>query len=411
MQTLITGCRVFDSHTGVVGEEAHVLVEGERIEEISESPIGVTDATTVRADGKVLMPGLIDLHVHLTATSVDLAANQREPSSVITWDAVSEMSRTLQRGFTTVRDAGGADSGLARLVERGSIPGPRLFVAGRALSQTGGHGDVGDATAHLACGQCATHRPLGALAHVADGPDAVRVAVRQELRAGADQIKLMVSGGVASPTDPLLGTQYSIDEIEAAVEEATAWGTYVMAHAYSAEAIARAARAGVRTVEHVNLIDEPTAQLLDERGVYAVPTLVAYRGLLLKGRELGLTARQMSKLETVLNAGLESLEILKQAGVKTGFGSDLLGPLREMQSVEFEIRNEVLPAGEILAGATSLAAEVLGRTGDLGVIAPGALADLILVDGDPTEDISLLANDGRHLALIMANGRIVKNAT
>jgi imidazolonepropionase-like amidohydrolase len=409
MQTLIRNCRVLDVETGVVSPEVHVLIEGDRIREIGDSDIRSDEAVNLDARGRILMPGLIDLHAHMTATSVDLTVSQRAFNSVVAVEAVAEMERTLQRGFTTVRDAAGADRGLADLSDSGAVSGPRLFVAGRAISQTAGHGDLTAVTSHVDCTRCAVHRPLGGLSRVADGVDGVRMAVRDELRGGAHQIKVMASGGVASPSDPLLGTQYSMDELRAAVEEASAWGTYVMAHAYSAPAIARAVHAGVRTVEHANLIDADTAALLRDNDVYAVPTLVAYEGLLRKGRDLGMTSVQISKLQAVLNAGVASLELLRNANVKIGFGTDLLGPLRDLQTLEFEIRAEVLPALEIIRSATTTAAEVLGQSGNLGVVKIGAAADLLLVDGDPTADVTLLGRDGQHLTVIMKGGRVVKN--
>jgi imidazolonepropionase-like amidohydrolase len=235
-------------------------------------------------------------------------------------------------------------------------------------------------------------------------------AVRDELRKGADQIKIMVSGGVASQADPLESLQYRMDEIEAAVEEATRWGTYVCAHAYAAEAIRRAVAAGVRTIEHGNLIDEPTAKLMAERKAYLVPTLVAYDALRRRGPEYGLSPYSLQKNDVVLKAGLRSLEIARGAGVKIGFGSDLLGQLQNDHTREFLIRAEVMKPQEIIRSATLVNAEIVRQSGQLGEVVAGAHADLLVVDGDPYHDLGVLQDDGKHLAAIMKGGRFIKNA-
>ena len=213
-------------------------------------------------------------------------------------------------------------------------------------------------------------------------PDVIK-ATRDELRKGADHIKIMVSGGVASQADPLESLQYRIDEIEAAVDEATRWGTYVCAHAYSAKAIERAVRAGVRTIEHGNLIDAPTAKLMAERGAYMVPTLVTYDSMKRRGSEYGLSPYSLAKNELVLNAGVRSLDIARTAGVKIGFGSDLLGQLQNDHTYEFTIRREVMSAPEVIRSATLVNAEIVRQEGKIGELIPGAFADLLVVDGDP----------------------------
>jgi len=313
----------------------------------------------------------------------------------------------LERGFTTVRDAGGADYALALAVESGIVAGPRLFVAGRALSQTGGHGDFrGRWDEREPCLCC---RRAGALARVADGIDGVRKAVREEIKAGAHQIKVMASGGVASPTDPIAFFGYSEDELCAIVAEAAAAQTYVMAHAYTPAAISRAVRCGVRTIEHGNLVDDETARLMAAHGAYAVPTLVTYEALANEGAALGLPPDSVAKIEGVRKAGLESLAIFKRAGVKMAFGTDLLGESHVHQSGEFRIRARVLSPHEVICSATAVAAEVLRMEGRLGVVAPGAMADLLVVDGDPLVDVGLLEGQGRHIAAIMKGGAFVKN--
>ncbi len=313
----------------------------------------------------------------------------------------------LRRGFTTVRDAGGADFALAEAVERGLVEGPRLFVSGRALSQTGGHGDFRGR--HDASEPCACASRVGNLARVVDGVDAVRKAAREEIKGGAHQIKIMASGGVASPTDPIHFLGYSRDEIAAICEEAAHADTYVMAHAYTARAIKRAVECGVRTIEHGNLVDDDAAAAMRARAAFAVPTLVTYEALAADGARLGLPPESVAKIAAVREAGLKSLEIYRRNGVPMAYGSDLLGPMHERQSEEFAIRAQVLTPHEAIQGATSIAAQVLRMDGRLGVVAPGAEADLIAVDGDPLRDLALLGGQGRHMPLIMKGGAAVKN--
>jgi imidazolonepropionase-like amidohydrolase len=318
----------------------------------------------------------------------------------------------LMRGFTTVRDAGGAEPALAAAVEEGLAPGPRLFTSGRALSQTGGHGDFRRRSDHLAppLDACACSFRIGALARVVDGVDAVRKAAREELQMGAAQIKIMAGGGVASPSDPIDALGYSEDEIRAIVSEAQARHTYVMAHSYTPESIIRAVRCGVRTIEHANLIDEPAARLMAERGAYAVPTLVTYRALVEQGPELGLAPASQAKAQGLLERGLESLRVLESAAVPIGFGTDLLGSTHDRQSEELLIRAQVQSPRQVLQSATTVAAEVLGQTGSLGVVAEEAIADLLVLDGNPLESLDGLARPDESLRLIIKNGAIVKRA-
>ena len=310
------------------------------------------------------------------------------------------------RGFTTVRDTGGADFGMKQAFDTGLFEGPRLFISGMPISQTGGHGDFRRPT--QTSFECACCSGVAFAARIADGVPEMLRAVRDELRKGADQIKLMVSGGVASQADPLEGLQFRVDEIEAAVEEATRWGTYVCAHAYAAEAIRRSVSAGVRTIEHGNLIDEPTAQFMAERHAYLVPTLVTYDALRRRGPEYGLSGYSLDKNAVVLEAGLRSLEVARAAGVKIGFGTDLLGQLQDDHCREFLIRAEVMNPQEIIRSTTLINAEIIRQPGKLGEIIPNAFADLLIVDGDPYRDLGLFRSDGAHLAAIVKGGHFVK---
>jgi len=387
-------------------EGHHVLVEDERIKEVSERPIASAGADVIDLAGRTLMPGLIDAHCHAIAVGANLPRLAEEPITLVTLQAARVLEGMLARGFTTIRDAGGGDGGLAEAVAQGLVRGPRIFPSGRALSQTGGHGDLRPRT--LSVQSCACCEYGAGLARIADGVDECRRAARDELRKGATQIKIMASGGVASPYDPIWNLQYSDEEMRAIVEEARAWHTYVLAHAYTPEAIRRAVENGVRSIEHANLIDAPTASMVAAVGAFVVPTLVTYDALYRFGRELGLAEVSLAKLADVREAGLRSLEILQGARVKIGFGTDLLGPMHQHQSREFVIRAEAMAPFEVIRSATTVNAELLNRSGDLGVVAAGARADLIVVDGDPLGDISLLDGQGEHLTVIMKDGLLHK---
>ena len=406
-QILFRNANLLDTQSGRTLPGHSVLVEDERIVELREGEIRAPDAQAIDVGGRTLMPGLIDAHVHAAVTTMNLAAMAQRPLTLLAIEAAKVLEGMLRRGFTSVRDAGGADRGMAQAVERGLIAAPRLFYSGRTFSQTGGHGDFGPLEDTPALCACAI-RSSG-ISHVADGVSAVRKAAREELRRGAHQIKIMASGGVASPSDPIWNLQYSGEEMRAIVEEAQSWRTYALAHAYTPEAISRAVEAGVRSIEHGNLLDAATAARMHEAGAYLVPTLVTYFAIDELGRTLGFPAASVAKVKDVLDAGLASLEIAKAAGVPMGFGTDLLGETHEQQSREFSIRAQVLSPAEILRSATVVNAEILNRSGELGVISPGALADLLVVDGDPLENLSLLEEQGKHLAVIMKSGQLFVN--
>ena len=357
--------------------------------------------------GRTLMPGLIDCHVHVMASHVNLAVTARMPNALGIIRSLPILRGMLGRGFTTVRDAGGADWALAQASETGLIDAPRIFPAGKALSQTGGHGDFRARSDQLE--SCACSFRIASISRVVDGVDDVRRAARDELTKGATQIKIMASGGVASPNDPIGNTGYSIDELKAICAEADAWQTYVMAHAYTPKAIRRAVEAGVRTIEHGNLVDEDTAQLLKRLGVFVVPTLITYDMLSSEGPALGLPPESIAKIDDVRLVGREAIALLHRVGVRMGYGSDLLGESHVHQSEELRIRSEIVGNVEALRSATTVAADILQRKGQLGVIAPGAIADLLVVRGNPLEDINVLVGQGEMLAAIVKDGRFIKN--
>ena len=384
-----------------------VVVENDKIREVSDKAIKAGSSRVVDCGGRTLMPGLIDCHVHVYLVELAIHRLESMPLTLLTAKASKLMREMLDRGFTTVRDTGGADWGIKEAVETGVLAGPRLFISGRPITMTGGHGDSRRRTAGDEPCKCCN--ALSFLSETADGTDGMRKAVREQMRQGADQIKIFVSGGVASPWDPLDSLQFSPTEIAAAVEEAHNFGRYVLAHAYTPEAITRAVTAGVRTIEHGNLIDDKAAKLMAERGSLMVANLVAYYAMKERGRSLGMSADQLAKNELVIDGGLRSLEICKRAGVPVAYGSDLLGQLQVDQSREFLFRAEVLSPIEIIRQATLVGADVVRQTGKLGVVEPGAFADLIVIDGDPLKDLGLFQDQGAHLSAIMKGGVFHKN--
>ena len=385
-----------------------VLVEGDTIREVSTKPIKSAKARVVDCGKRTLMPGLIDCHVHVFLTEVNIRNLESVPLTLLTAKSAELMRGMIDRGFTTVRDTGGADWGIKTAVESGLIPGPRLFISGKAIGPTGGHSDSRRRTDYQGapCGCC---NAMVYVMAVADGADAVRACVREQMRQGADQVKIMCSGGVASPYDPLDSLQYSEAEIAAATDEAKNFGRYVLAHAYTPEAITRAMTNGVRTIEHGNLIDDKSARLIKSKGGYMIANLVTYFSMKERAEQFGMTADMLAKNEIVLEGALRSLEICKKAGVKVGYGSDLLGALQVDQSLEFIHRAKVLKPIEIIRQATTVGAEILRMDGKLGTIAPGALADLIVVDGNPLKKLELFLDQGAHLPMIMKGGKFHKN--
>ncbi|MDP3408735.1 amidohydrolase family protein [Bosea sp. (in: a-proteobacteria)] len=406
--TLFTNARIVDGTSPEAGAPVSVLVEGGTIREVGKA-VTSAKAKVVDLKGKTLMPGLIDAHVHVVAGVADLGRNAQLPDSLVTARSFVIMRDMLMRGFTTVRDVGGADFGLKQATEEGHFPTPRLVISGKALSQTGGHADFrgryDDAATPL------TRHRLGALGRICDGLDQVRRAAREEMKGGADFIKIMANGGCASPTDPIHFLGFSVSELEAIVEEARMAGTYVSAHVYTDEAIRRCVEAGVHSLEHCNLIEAETAKLAASKGAVAVPTLVTYDKLVTDGPKLGFPPDSVAKVDVVRSAGMNSLAVMKKAGLAMAYGSDLLGEMHKYQSEEFVIRGRALPAHEVIGSATHVAAKLLKLEGKIGTIAPGAHADLIVVDGDPLKDLSLLTRQGKHIPLIMKGGAFMKRAS
>jgi imidazolonepropionase-like amidohydrolase len=404
---LIERATVFDSAAGVLRPRCRIVIDGDRITAVTHEPVSVGDvAQTIDAEDRVVLPGLIDAHVHVVASSHDLSGLALQPPSLVTAHSSRILRDMLHRGFTTVRDAAGADYGLQEAVARGIFEGPRMFIAGFPISQTGGHADMrpkGVRQREFFC----TCAGLGLIGAIADGVGEVRRAVREQVRNGANQIKIMAGGGISSPSDPLEGTQFSLDELRAACEEAEAANLYAMAHAYSPRAVTRAVQAGVRSIEHGNLIDEASARVMRAHGAYLVPTLATYAALADEGQKLGWSAAMLDKLDKVQARGLESLRIAMAEGVPIVFGTDLLGHMHARQSQEFSIRAAVQTPLQILQGATIEAARLMRQEGQIGQLVPGAHADLLIVEGDPTRELSMLAEPERGLRLILQSGRVV----
>jgi len=403
---LFKNLALLDVREGVLRSRHQVLVRGDTIAEVAEGVIDAKGVREIDLGGRTLMPGLIDCHVHIHPTI--LPPTPTMLPSLITAHALKTLEGMLMRGFTTVRDAGGADAGHRQAIVQGLCKGPRLFVAGRAISQTGGHGDPRNPANQSEPCACSPYLAGFGLGRIADGVGEVRKAVRDEIRQGADQIKLMAGGGVGSLADPVDQLQYSAEEILAAVDEATRSHTYVMAHVYTAEGIKRCVEYGVRTIEHGNLIDEEAARMMAEAGAYLVSNLIIYDLMAKQGRELGYPDALLAKLGDLFEVGQRSIEIAKRVGVKVAYGTDI-SRAPQYQSDEFLMRRSIQTPAEIMRSATLVGAEVVRMQDRLGVITSGALADLLVIDGDPLEDLTLMTDQGAHIPIIMQNGELIKN--
>lgn len=401
---IFNNASVFDGTSEQLEHGLNVVVANGLIESVAGQPVEPQSADIcIDMSGKTLMPGLIDAHFHCNSPDFNIAAIDSMHDSHLAQYARKYLEDSLLRGFTTVRDAGGADRGLVQSIDAGLIKGPRMFISGKALSQTGGHGDLRPADVKDICG-CTYHSALG---HIVDGPDEMRKTVRELLRGGADQIKIFVSGGVLSPTDPIWMNQFNDEEIKVAVEEAATRRTYVMAHAHTAEAAYRCVKNGVRSIEHGTLIDQPTAEYIAEQGAFVVPTLVVMTGLL--DGPVKLPEVFQEKLKSVEDKAFKSVEFCKQAGVKLGLGTDLFGELHGTESQELLIRSRITNTVDALRSATSINAELINMKDKLGVVKTGAIADLIVVNGDPITSIDLLLDATANIPLIMKAGELIKN--
>ncbi len=404
---VLSNAQIVNVETGELDEARHLLIADGIIREMSAKPITSSIAQRIDLEGKTLLPGLIDCHVHVVAGIASLNGSAVFPDSLVAARAARIMHGMLMRGFTTVRDVGGADHGLVAAIEEGSMLGPRLVICGKALSQTGGHGDFRGRFDDRKVGS--QEKRLGSVGRIADGVRQIRLAAREQIKGGAQFIKIMANGGIASPTDPIHFLGFSIAELKAVVEEARMAGTYVAGHLYTDEAIRRFIECGGHSVEHGNLVTFETAQLMRERGAYVVPTLVTFEAVAEEGAKLGFPAESLAKIEDVRGSGPQSLDIYRRAGVKMAYGTDLLGPMHRHQSREFSIRARVLPASEIIKSATLIGAELVGLQGKVGTIKVGAYADIIAINGNPLADISLLTGQGENIPFVMKGGSVIKS--
>jgi imidazolonepropionase-like amidohydrolase len=416
--TLFQNVRVFDGRSPALSAPSNVLVRGNTIERISASPITVDTNANVRVipgGGRVLMPGLIDAHWHAFMAATPQIVLMTADPSYLDLLAARQAEATLLRGFTTVRDMGGPVFGLKRAIDEGVMIGPRIYPSGAFISQTSGHGDFRFLfELPRMPGGPLSHSEVQGVAAIADSPDEVRLRAREQLRQGASQIKLMAGGGVSSPYNPIESTQFTEPEIRAAVEAAENWGTYVTVHAYTPRAIRQAVAAGVKCIEHGHLIDEPTAKLLADKGIWWSLQPLTY-----DAKVFARMAPVSQKKALVVFAGTENAyKLAKKYKIKTAWGSDILfdagAASRQGESLAKMVR-WYTPA-EALRMATADNGELMALSGfinpypgKLGVVEEGALADLLLVDGDPLDNIKLVEDPDKNFLVIMKDGRIYKN--
>jgi imidazolonepropionase-like amidohydrolase len=404
--TIFANATLFDGVSPDL-REAHVRVEDSRIAEVSDAPIRSDTARTIDVRGRTLMPGLIDAHIHCYIPEINPLASMRLPISYSAHHARKMFEESLQRGFTSMRDTGGGDYGVAMAIERGLIRGSRLYYCGRCISQTGGHADFRHPQEEELCTCPGAHS--SPLSWVIDSADDMRHAIREEFHRGASFIKIMGSGGVASMGDRLDTAQFSEEEIRTAVDETTRHGSYVTAHVHPDGALRRCIELGVHCIEHGTLITDETARLAVERDTSIVPTLAVIMALSRHGEHFGFSAPSMAKLRVIEPQAMAGVERMKRAGVRMGFGTDLIGPLDVYQHTEFSIRKEVLDPIDILRSATSVNAEIIGQTESIGRVAPGLLADVIVVDGNPLEDVTLFDEKGTRVPFVMKGGEVFKD--
>jgi len=403
--TILRNASVLDPERGERAEGQSVAIEGGRIAEVGPGLTGPDDAVIFDVAGRTVMPGLIDAHTHPAVVDMDLFAMAEWPPYYVAARAGRALAGMLARGFTTIRDVGGGDFGLAQAVEEGYFTGPRIRFGGKQLSQTGGAGDWRAPSRQVYDGNY--YSP--AIGVICDGVPEVRRAVREEVRRGAHHIKVYLSGAVDSPSDRVDSTQFSLEELRAIVEEATAANIYVAGHAYTSRAINRGLECGVRSIEHGNLMDSSSIPVFQKYGAFYVPTIVTYRTLAAKSRDGLLPADIAGKLQDVIHGAIGALEMAHAAGLPIVYGTDLFADMHDQQLQEFIIRSEVQPPADLIRSATTTAARLLGLAGEVGVVAPGAFADLLVIDGNPLDDIRVLTTPDRTLKFIMKEGQVYKN--
>ena len=414
-ELLFREVRVLDTARGTLGAPTDVLVRGNRIAAIGDGARPTASARVIEGHGRTLMPGLIDVHWHSTFTALsqaDLLAPDASPEKLAATVA-TESARTLLRGFTSVRDAGGPIFELKAAIDAGKMPGPRIWPSGAFVSQTSGHGDLRQPheRSRRFFGKPSMAEEMGAT-FIADGRDEVLTAVRENLRMGASQIKLMAGGGTSSAYDPVDVTQYTFDEMRAAVEAAEDWGTYVTVHAYTVRAVRRAIEAGVKCIEHGQLLDEDTLKLMAERGIWLSTQT-------LRASTEDMDPLRREKRKPVIEGQARTIAAAKRSGVRMAWGTDFLfdPALNVEQNAYILLLREWFTPAEILKMVTHDNAELLALSGlrspyqgRLGVVGAGALADLLLVEGNPLTDLEVVADPERNFVVIVKDGRVVKRA-
>ncbi|HXC90170.1 MAG TPA: amidohydrolase family protein [Stellaceae bacterium] len=412
--TLFTNFRLFDGKSGPLRNGLRVLVEGALIKAVAEgNPAAPDGARVIDCGGRVLMPGLIDAHWHSIFAALPLPALMAADVGYIYLAASAEAERTLMRGFTTVRDLGGPAFALKQAIDQGLVPGPRIYPSGAMITATGGHGDLRPLSDVPSVGGTLSRVEQSGGSIIADGPDAVRRRVREQLMQAASQIKLVGSGGVSTPRSPLDAAGFTEPELRAGVEAAEDWATYATVHAYTPATIQRAIAAGARCIEHGHLMDEATAKLMSEKGIW-----LSIQPFVGDDDSICLTGESRVQQLQVLAATDKAYTLAKTHQIKTAFGSDLLfsDTLTARQGVMLTHLTRWYTNAEILTMATAANAELLGLSGPrnpyagkLGVVEEGALADLLLIDGNPLEDVSLIAKPDETFLIIMKDGTIYKD--
>lgn len=405
----IQNATIFDCTGSDPYGPATVVVSGRRIQVVGpSSQVSIPrDAEVIDAGGRTVMPGLIDAHTHVGVVENNFGANveNQHPGAIYAYSVAKVIRDTLMFGFTTIRDAGGCDYSFKLAVDMRTIPGPRIFTSQAFISQTGGHGDMRER--HDRSEPKAGHRLMPRPA-ICDGVPQVRQAAREQLRTGADQIKVMAGGGAASPTDLLDSAQFTVEELAAAVYEARMVKKPVMAHVYIPEGIKNCVEAGVRSIEHGNFLDEESAFLMKESGTFMVPTLAAYDLISRHGTEQGISKVTIDKINFAKGAGPQSIEIAMAAGTLIASGSDLFGQNSNRKAVELTLKAAIMGPAKSLISSTKVNAELIGMAQEIGTLENGKLADLIIVDGNPLDDIALFQEES-NINLVMQSGRVVKN--
>jgi len=416
--TLFQDVRVLDGRGGALSAVHNVLVRGSTIERISRDPLpaeSVANVRTIEGKGRTLMPGLIDMHWHAMLVPPAFPALLTEEIGHLNLLAGAEATATLLRGFTTIRDMGGPVFALKHAIDEGVLPGPRIYPSGAMITVTSGHGDFRQPLElPRDVGRPQSRGEQIGAAMIADSPDEVRVRVREQLLQGASQIKLTAGGGVASPNSPLDVSTFTEPELRAAVEAAESWGTYVAAHAYTSASIRRAVAAGVKCIEHGHLMDEPTAELMAEKGIWL--STQAFPDEMADAFPPG--SQQRARALEVFAGTDRTFELARKYKIKTAFGTDILFSARlakRQGELLAKLTRWYTPA-ETIVMATGTNAQLLTLSGKrnpypgkLGVVEEGALADLLLVDGDPTANLNLITDPGKNLLVIMKDGAIYKD--